>query len=90
MEITECSFITYSGGTLSTSTAKWDMNRSGGWADPSVFSAHGDGGFRMIAQRNGHRSPRSRLAASDEREGLVIGRARRSTGCRAWLTQALV
>jgi hypothetical protein len=46
--------------------------------------------IRAAFQRNGHGGRRSRLAASDERDGLVIGRALRSTGCRAWLTQALV
>jgi hypothetical protein len=50
-----------------------DMNRSGVWADPDLFSAHGDGCLRMNAQRSGHRGPRSRDAVAGSIRTMVFG-----------------
>jgi len=50
-----------------------DMNRSGVWADPDLFSAHGDGCLRMNAQRSGHGGPPPRHPVSVPRRMVCSG-----------------
>jgi len=51
----------------------WTPSGTEGWADPGLFSAHGDGGLRMDGQRGGHGGPRSRHPVTGPIRTVVFG-----------------